>query len=86
MDHVFFCFHGARYTDISQTAPLASAAEDRGLHWLAMLVAIGALGNTLTTVTCRRCLMGYTTSRPTGSPSLNVVLPQQCCADIFWEG
>lgn len=39
-----------KYTDISQTAPLASAAEDRGLHWLAVLVAIGALGNTLTTV------------------------------------
>lgn len=39
-----------KYTDISQLAPLASAAEDRGLHWLAVLVAIGALGNTLTTV------------------------------------
>eukprot|EP00438_Fugacium_kawagutii_P016319 Skav222801 [mRNA] locus=scaffold1419:399983:408357:+ [translate_table: standard] len=42
-----------RYTDISKTAPLASAAEDRGLHWLAMLVAVGALGNTLTTATRR---------------------------------
>ncbi|CAL1141547.1 unnamed protein product, partial [Cladocopium goreaui] len=49
-----YSLHGigevSRYTDISQTAPLASAAEDRGLHWLAVLVAIGALGNTLTTV------------------------------------
>ncbi|CAK9068461.1 Methylthioribose transporter [Durusdinium trenchii] len=39
-----------KYTDISKTAPLASAAELRGLRWLALLVAIGALGNTLTTV------------------------------------
>ncbi|CAK9068303.1 Methylthioribose transporter [Durusdinium trenchii] len=41
------------YTDISKTAPLASAAELRGLRWLALLVAIGALGNTLTTAAWR---------------------------------
>jgi len=39
-----------RYTDIAKVAPLAQAAEERGLHWLALLVSIGALGNTLTTV------------------------------------
>lgn len=42
--------NGCRYTEISAIAPLASAAEARDLHWLALLVAIGALGNTLTTV------------------------------------
>mmetsp|Transcript_782 Transcript_782/g.1755 ORF Transcript_782/g.1755 Transcript_782/m.1755 type:complete len:600 (+) Transcript_782:67-1866(+) len=39
-----------KYTDISSKAPLASAAESRDLHILAVMVAVGAVGNTLTTV------------------------------------
>ncbi len=47
-----------RYTDIARVAPLAQAAEERGLHWLALLVSIGALGNTLTTDTWWQFLLG----------------------------
>ena len=51
-----YCSVGAVYTglvesgDIDMTAPLARAAEQKGLPILALLVSIGAVGNTLTTV------------------------------------
>ena len=51
-----YCGVGAVFTglvgpdDIDMTAPLARAAEQKGLPFLALLVSIGALGNTLTTV------------------------------------
>ena len=38
------------YTEVDMTAPLARAAEQRDLPILALLVSIGAVGNTLTTV------------------------------------
>mmetsp|Transcript_6955 Transcript_6955/g.16387 ORF Transcript_6955/g.16387 Transcript_6955/m.16387 type:complete len:595 (+) Transcript_6955:28-1812(+) len=51
-----YCGVGAVFTglvdtsDIDMTAPLARAAEQNGLPFLALVVSIGALGNTLTTV------------------------------------